>query len=70
MRTNIVIDDQLVEEAFSLTGLRTKRELVDLALRTLVRDRRKKSLLDLAGRLRLADDFDHKRARELGRGRG
>ena len=35
-RTNIVIDDALVEKAMRLTGARTKREVVDLALRRLV----------------------------------
>ncbi|MCK5814264.1 MAG: type II toxin-antitoxin system VapB family antitoxin [Cocleimonas sp.] len=37
MRTNIVLDDQLTHIAFLLTGLKTKRELVDLALRELIR---------------------------------
>jgi len=35
-RTNIVLDDALVEEAMRLTGARTKREVVDIALRRLV----------------------------------
>jgi hypothetical protein len=37
MRTTIVIDDHLMREAFCVTGLKTKREVVDLALRTLLR---------------------------------
>jgi hypothetical protein len=37
MRTNIVLDDALTDEAFTLTGAKTKRELVELALRELVR---------------------------------
>ena len=64
MRTKIVLDEQLVEEAFSLTKARTKRELVDLALRELVKQRRKKDLTELAGRVQLRDDFDHKAMRE------
>lgn len=36
MRTNIVLDDTLTTEAFALTGLKTKRELIDLALRELI----------------------------------
>ena len=55
MRTNIVLDDSLVEEAFALTGIRTKKDLVHLALEELVRRRRKKDLLSLAGRIRFAD---------------
>ncbi len=63
MRTNIVLDDALVDEAFRLTGLKTKRELVHEALLTLVRTRRRKSLLDLKGRVQFADDYDHKALR-------
>jgi Arc/MetJ family transcription regulator len=37
MRTNIVIDDQLMKETLRATGLKTKREAVDLGLRTLLR---------------------------------
>ena len=65
MRTNIVLDDDLVDEAFSLTGIRTKRELVHVALSELVRKHRKKNLLDLAGKVNLRDDFDHKDLRRL-----
>ena len=43
MRTNIVLDDDLVEQAFALTGVRTKRELVHLALSELVRQRKKRT---------------------------
>ena len=68
MRTNIVLDDDLVEEAFALTGARTKRELVRLALEELIRTRKKKSLFDLAGKLALREDFDHKALRKLRRG--
>lgn len=65
MRTNIVMDDELVEEAFSLTRVRTKRELVHLALSELVRIKRKKNLLDLAGKIEFSPDFDHKSMRHL-----
>ena len=64
MRTNIVLDDDLVQEAFSLTDVRTKKELVHLALEELVRIRRKKDLMDLAGRIQLRSDFDHKALRK------
>ena len=65
MRTNIVLDDELVRQAFALTGLRTKRELVHLALSELVRRRRRKDLLDLAGKVNLRPDFDHKAMRRV-----
>ena len=70
MRTNIVLDDDLVEEAFSLTGARTKRELVKLALEELIRRRRKPDLTELAGRIRLREDFDHKALRRTRHGAG
>lgn len=65
MRTNIVLDDRLVREAFALTGMRTKKELVHEALSELVRQRRKRDLSQLAGRVRLRDDFDPKALRRL-----
>ena len=65
MRTNIVLDDELVQQAFTLTGIRTKRELVHLALSELVRRRRRKDLLDLAGKVKLRPDFDHKAMRRV-----
>ena len=64
MRTNIVLDEDLVKEAFSLTGVRTKRELVNLALEELIRSRKKKNLFELAGKLELREDFDHKALRD------
>jgi len=65
MRTNIVLDEKLVSEATTLTGARTKRELIDLALRELIRSRRKKNLFDLAGKIQFADGYDHKQLREF-----
>lgn len=65
MRTNIDLEDDLVEEAFSLTGLRTKRDLVHLALRELITSRKKKNLLDLSGQIEFSEEFDHKNLREV-----
>jgi Arc/MetJ family transcription regulator len=49
-RTNIVINDQLAREAQRLTGLKTKRAIVDRALELLVRTEKRKGLLDYYGR--------------------
>ena len=65
MRTNIVPDDDPVQQGFALTGMRTKRALMHLALSELVRRRRKKDLLDLAGKVKLRPDFDHKAMRRV-----
>lgn len=61
MRTNIVLDDALVRRAMKLTGARTKREVVHVALASLVESRSRKNLLELAGTL----EFDHKALRGL-----
>jgi Arc/MetJ family transcription regulator len=65
MRTNIVLDDDLVDEAIEITGARTKKEVVHLALEELVRSRKKKPLTDLAGKIRFRSGFDHKKMRKL-----
>ncbi len=49
MRTNIVLDDQLTNEAFLLTGLKTKRELVELALKTLIKTKKHEKTNGLCG---------------------
>jgi Arc/MetJ family transcription regulator len=63
-RTNIVLDEKLVEEGLRLSGAKTRRELVNQALRELVENRRCRNLLDLAGKIKFADDYDYKQARE------
>jgi len=65
MRTNIVLDETLIQEALTLTGVRTKKEVVHLALQELVRSRKKKNLTELAGRIRFRQGFDHKAMRKL-----
>jgi len=58
MRTNIVIDDQLVADAMKLSGVKTKREVVELALRRLVTSAKQKDILDLVGQDMIAPDYD------------
>lgn len=64
MRTNIVLDDKLVEEAFSLSGKTTKKELVQEALEEYVAHRRMKNLLDIEGKIEFAEGYDYKEMRE------
>jgi Arc/MetJ family transcription regulator len=64
MRTNIVLDDQLVAEAARVTGITTKKDLVHEALRVLIATRRRKSLLDLEGKIQFAPGYDYKSLRE------
>ncbi len=64
MRTNIVLDDVLVEEAMILSGARTKRELISNALREFVTTRKRLNLLDLDGKIKFSKDYDYKKLRE------
>ncbi|WP_448514903.1 type II toxin-antitoxin system VapB family antitoxin [Parathermosynechococcus lividus] len=64
MQVTLNLDEALVNEALQLTKLTTQEELLNLALRELIRSRRKKNLLDLAGQIQFAPDFDHKALRE------
>jgi len=63
MRTNIVLDDELLSEAIRVTGIKTKKEVVHEALRLLVATKTRKSLLDLAGKIELAPGYDYKALR-------
>jgi len=65
MRTTIDLDDALVNAAMQLSGARTKSEVVQIALRELIRSRGKKSLADLAGKIRFRSGFDHEVMRKL-----
>lgn len=61
MRTNIVIDDELVEEALAYTGLKTKRELVNYALKELLKRKKRKAILELEGKLHWEGDLNEMR---------
>ncbi|MCX5799584.1 MAG: type II toxin-antitoxin system VapB family antitoxin [Proteobacteria bacterium] len=49
MRTNVDIDDKLMEEAFRLTDAKTKKELLNLSLKKLILEKRKEHLIGLYG---------------------
>ncbi len=64
MRTNIVLDDQLVDEAFRYAeNISTKKDLIEIALKEFVKNRKIKNLKDLKGKISFADDYDYKRMR-------
>ncbi len=58
MRTNIVIDDKLMRETLRVTGLRTKRDAVELGLQTLVRLSKQADLRRFRGKLAWQGDLD------------
>jgi Arc/MetJ family transcription regulator len=61
MRTNIEIDDEVLQEVRKLTGARTKREAVDLALRELVARYRRLEFLRLRGKVHWEGDLNKSR---------
>ena len=62
MRTNIVIDDKLMRETLRATGLKTKRQAVDLGLRTLLRLKKQAEIRRLRGKLNWRGNLDEMRA--------
>ena len=64
MRTNIVIDDQLMANALKATGLRTKREVVEEALKLIVRQCQQQSIKSLRGKLDWQGDLNELRSAE------
>ncbi len=62
MRTNIVIDDDLLDDAIKLTGAKTKKESVELGLRTLIALKKQENIRKFRGKLHWTDDLDQLRA--------
>ncbi|MBO9711808.1 type II toxin-antitoxin system VapB family antitoxin [Sphingomonas sp.] len=58
MRTNIIIDDRLMAEAMQASGLKTKREAVELGLRMLVRLRKQEEIRKYRGKLAWSGDLE------------
>jgi Arc/MetJ family transcription regulator len=58
MRTNIVIDDKLMEDTLRITGLKTKREAVELGLRTLLKLQKQAEIRRFKGKLNWQGDLD------------
>ncbi len=63
MRTNIDLDENLVNEAFKYTDVKTKKELIALTLREFVENRKRKDLGELRGKIKFREGYDHKSMR-------
>lgn len=61
MRTNVVIDDQLMEEALLLSGFRTKKAAIEVGLRLLIKFSRQEKVRNFRGRLKWSGDLDKMR---------
>ena len=64
MRTNIVIDDELLEEAMRLLNVHTKKAAVELALKQLVKLEKRKEIRKLRGSINWDPDYDYKSLRK------
>lgn len=64
MRTNIILDDQLVEEAMKLSGLKTKKEVINRALLEFVQNHNRRDLRELQGKILFDDAYDYKALRK------
>jgi len=61
MRTNIVIEEELIKKALEYTGLKTKKEVVNFALRELIQRKERKEILRFKGKLRWEGDLEEMR---------
>ncbi len=64
MRTNIVIDDDLMDEALKVSRLKTKKDAVEEGLKLLVQRKKQESIKDLRGKLHWKGDLEDMRSDE------
>lgn len=64
MATNLAIDDQLLKEALVVSGLKTKKDTVNIALKEFVNRRKQQEILELFGQLDPDPDYNYKKGRE------
>jgi len=64
MRTNIVLEDKLVKEAMKLARIKTKKELVNQALKEFVENRKRLNLMDIFGKIAFAKNYNYKALRQ------
>jgi Arc/MetJ family transcription regulator len=62
MRTNIDIDDKLMNDVLKATGLSTKKDAVELGLKTLIRLKKQESIKNFRGQLKWTGDLDKMRS--------
>lgn len=64
-RTNIVIDEVLMKKALKATGIKTQKEVVDFALKELIRRESQKKILELKGSVKWEGDIKERRKGRL-----
>jgi hypothetical protein len=63
MATNLAIDDHLLHEALEISGLKTKKDTVNLALKEFVDRRKQLEIIDFFGKMDPDPDYDYKKGR-------
>jgi len=63
MATNLAIDDKLLREALEISGLKTKKDTVNLALKEFVDRRKQLEIINIFGKMDPDPDYDYKRGR-------
>ena len=61
MRTNIEIDDKLMSDVLKATGLKTKKDAVELGLKTLIKLKKQENIRNFRGKLQWTGDLDDMR---------
>ncbi|MBN1904993.1 MAG: type II toxin-antitoxin system VapB family antitoxin [Deltaproteobacteria bacterium] len=63
MATNLAIDDSILEEALEISGLKTKKDTVNLALKEFVDRRKQLEIINIFGKMDPDSDYDYKKGR-------
>ena len=63
MPTNLAIDPELLQKALEVSGLRTKKDTVNLALKELINRHKQLEIIDLFGKMNPDPDYDYKKGR-------
>jgi len=64
-RTNVVLDEDLISKCLKITGIKTRRALIDHALRELLRHKRQKRILELKGKIDWEGDLESWRSARI-----
>ena len=65
MRTNVVLNEELVNEAFMYSqAISTKKELIEVALKEYVNNRKRKNIGELKGKIKFLDNYNYKEMRQ------
>ena len=63
MATNLAIDNELLHEALVISGLKTKKDTVNLALKEFINRHKQSEIIDIFGKMDPDPDYDYKRGR-------